>query len=138
MKFIVDTNVLAYYLLRTEPFYNEVRNFWLAVEEAWAPDSWRAEFLNLLWLAVRAEVISPLQAEKRLFLAERLITQSIPTRQLTRTALHLAVTSEHPAYDTLFVALAMLEDVPLATCDQSLLKKFPDWAKRPESISISG
>lgn len=138
MKSIVDTNVLAYYLLRTEPFYAETKAFWEAADEAWAPDSWRAEFLNVLWLAVRAGVIDPIQAERRLFLAERLITKTIPVWQVATSALHLAMTHEHPAYDTIFVALAILEDVPLVTCDQKLLGKFPEWARRPGSFADTG
>ncbi len=134
MKFIVDTNVLAYYLLRTEPFYAEVRAFWATVQEAWVPDSWRAEFLNVLWLAVRAGVIDPIQAEKRLFLAERLVNKTIPARQVGKAALHLAITHDHPAYDTIFVALAILENVPLVTFDQGLLRKFPERAKRPSEV----
>ena len=40
LKAVVDTNVLAYYLLRTEPFYEDACSFFRAAREVWAPDSW--------------------------------------------------------------------------------------------------
>ena len=43
MIVVVDTNVVAYYLLGTEPFVDEVRQFWRAAEETWAPVHWEAE-----------------------------------------------------------------------------------------------
>ena len=38
MKAVVDTNVVAYYLLGTEPFVEEVRQFWRTVEERVCPE----------------------------------------------------------------------------------------------------
>lgn len=134
MKCVVDTNVLAYYLLRTDPFFDETRAFWRNAEEAWAPDSWRAEFLNVLWLACRAGALDAIQAEKTLFLAERLVTKTVSSRQFANSALHLAMVHQHPAYATLFVALAMREDVPLVTWDRGLLTKFPNRAMRPSDV----
>lgn len=40
MRVVVDTNVVVYYLLGTEPFVEEVRDFWSAVTEPIAPASW--------------------------------------------------------------------------------------------------
>ena len=48
MRVVVDTNVLAYYLLKTEPFVDELRGFWRRVEAAHAPASWEAELANVL------------------------------------------------------------------------------------------
>ena len=45
---VVDTNVVAYYLLGTEPFIEEVRQFWRTVEEACAPAHWEAELANVV------------------------------------------------------------------------------------------
>ena len=131
MTVIVDTNVLAYYLLRTEPYFAEVREFWRETADVWAPDSWRAEFVNVLWLAVRAGVIDRVEAERALFLAERLVARTVSSRQLVRSSLRLASTFEHAAYDTLFVALAVRKNAPLVTCDRALLRKFPEWTTRP-------
>ena len=40
MTAVVDTNVVAYYVLGTEPFVDEVRQFWRAVDETWVPVHW--------------------------------------------------------------------------------------------------
>ena len=50
MKAVVDTNVVAYYLLGTEPFIEEVRQFWHTIEEACAPTHWEAELANTIWI----------------------------------------------------------------------------------------
>ena len=59
MKAVVDTNVVAYYLLGTEPFASECRNFWKRAEEVFAPALWHAEIISVLWMAVGNKVISP-------------------------------------------------------------------------------
>ncbi len=45
MKVVVDTNVLAYYLLNTQPFVNEIASFLRSDIDLLAPDSWRCEIL---------------------------------------------------------------------------------------------
>jgi len=40
---VVDTNVVAYYLLGTEPFAVEAREFWQATDEPVAPAPWHAK-----------------------------------------------------------------------------------------------
>jgi hypothetical protein len=57
MTTVVDINVVTYYLLGTEPFVDEVRNFWRAVDEAWAPMHWEAEYTHAIWMAVRTGVL---------------------------------------------------------------------------------
>jgi hypothetical protein len=37
-------------------------------------------------------------------------------------------------YDTLFVELAVREEMPLATFDAAVLKAFPDIAVRPSAV----
>jgi predicted nucleic acid-binding protein len=38
-------------------------------------------------------------------------------------------------YDTLFVALAQRQDLPLATFDKQVLKVFPNVAVRPKDLA---
>lgn len=40
VKVVVDTNLVAYYLLATEPFVEEVRTFWHGAHEITAPALW--------------------------------------------------------------------------------------------------
>ena len=135
MTAVVDTNVVAYYLLGTEPFLEEVRQFWRTVEEVWAPVHWEAELANAVWMAVRTGVLPRDEGHQKLDLAARLGIQSVPNRSLWQPALTRAVDSGAAVYDTLFVELAAQRNLPLATFDRNILKKFPEIAKRPSSLS---
>ena len=135
MTAVVDTNVVAYYLLGTEPFLEEVREFWRTVEEVWAPVHWEAELANAVWMAVRTGVLPSDEGHRKLDLAARLGIQSVPNRSLWQPALTRAVNSGAAVYDTLFVELAAQRNLPLATFDRNILKKFPEIAKRPNSLS---
>jgi len=134
LKVVVDTNVVAYYLLATEPYVDEVRRFWHQVTELHAPSSWEAELANVVWMAVRHKVLSLQDALQRLELAERLGIQSARCSTLWQGALSRACVSGVSAYDTQFVELAERVGVPLATYDQRVLDEFPKIAKRPAAL----
>lgn len=131
---VVDTNVVAYYVLGTNQFAREVRAFMAALDDAWAPALWEAELANALWMATRHNVLSLEEAAKRLTLADGLGVHAVPNRTLWQAALVRAHQSKIAVYDTLFVELAIRERLPLATFDAALLKAFPDIASRPAAI----
>ena len=137
MTAVVDTNVVAYYLLGTEPFVDEVRQFWRAVDETWAPVHWEAELANAIWMAVRTGTLPREEGHQKLDMASRLGIQVVPVRSLWQPALTRALDSGVAVYDTLFVELAAQRDLQMATFDTALLKKFPDLAKRPRSFSTN-
>jgi predicted nucleic acid-binding protein len=128
---VVDTNVVAYFLLGTEPFAAEARRFLSAVSQPMAPALWEAEIANVLWMAIRTEVLPPDEGAARLGLAARLGIESVPTRALLQPALLRSFTTTVAVYDTLFVELAIREGCPLATFDRAVLKAFPKVAVRP-------
>jgi predicted nucleic acid-binding protein len=132
---VVDTNVVAYYLLGTDPFANEVRQFWRAVEETWAPAHWEAELANAIWMAVRSGTLPRDEGYQKLDMASRLGIQAVPVRSLWQAALTRALDSSVAVYDTLFVELAAQRELKLVTFDRELLKKFPDIAQRPRSFT---
>ncbi len=132
---IVDTNVVAYYLLGTEPFLEEARQYWRAVREAWAPVHWEAELANLIWMAVRSGVLPRDQGHLKLDMAARLGVHGVPVRPLWQPALTRSLDSGVSVYETLFVELAAQRDLKLATFDAELLTKFPAIAERPRSLS---
>lgn len=134
LKVIVDTNVVAYYLLATEPFVDEVRAFWRRPLEPAAPDLWEAEMANVLWMAARTGLIDKRLALRRLAMAARLGIRSVPIRRLWRGALARAMNANVAAYDTLFVELAARERKPLVTFDAKLLAAFPNIAVRPHTV----
>jgi len=132
---VVDTNVVAYFVLGTDRFVDEARGFMTALDEAWAPALWEAELANALWMATRHAVLSLEEAAARLMLADGLGIHSVSNRSLWQGALIRAHQSNVAVYDTLFVELAAREHLPLATFDAALLKAFPDVAVRPAAIT---
>jgi predicted nucleic acid-binding protein len=135
MKAVVDTNVLAYFLLGTRPFVEEASRFWHALDGALAPSVWEAELANVLWMAVRADVILAEEGRRLLGLAAKMGIQSVPSRTLWHGALERAVQSGVAVYDTLFVELARRENLPLATFDAKVIAAFPDVAVRPKVLA---
>jgi predicted nucleic acid-binding protein len=134
MNAVVDTNVVAYYLLNTEPHVEECGQFWRRIAEVSAPASWQAELLSVLWMAVKQKVITLDECAHRLRIAYRLGIRSVPVHQLWRGSLIRASHSGLSPYDILFVELAVRRKVQLATFDAGLLRRFPDIAKRPVAI----
>ncbi len=134
MNAVVDTNVVAYYLLATEPFVDETRQFWRAVSQPWAPATWAAELANVIWMAIRTDVLAADEGHRRLDLAARLRIRSVSTRTLWQQALARAIATGVAVYDTLFVELALRRGLPLVTFDARLLKAFPDVACRPSTF----
>jgi predicted nucleic acid-binding protein len=134
MSAVVDTNVVAYYLLGSEPFAVEARHFWQSTDQPIAPAHWQAELTNVLWMAVRTGTLSPEEGHRRLDFASRLRLRSVPIGSLWQSALTLSLGSGLSAYDTLFVALAQRRRLPLVTFDKQVLKAFPDVAKLPGDI----
>jgi predicted nucleic acid-binding protein len=134
VRTVVDTNVVAYFLLGTWPFVDEARRFWRAVGDPIAPALWEAELANVVWMAARTGIVSPGQGSKRLDLAARLGIHSVPNRTLWQGALSRSVQSGLAVYDTLFVELAARERLLLATFDTRILTLFPAIAKRPGDL----
>jgi predicted nucleic acid-binding protein len=131
MKAVVDTNIIAYYLLGNAEFGGEVRSFWQKVSDALAPGLWEAEIANVVWMSIRAGVLPEAGGPAKLHLARRLGIHTIPTRSLWHGALLRSIQTGIAVYDTLFVELAEREQAPLVTFDQRLLKKWPAIARRP-------
>ena len=131
MRTVVDTNVVAYFLLGTQPFVHEARDFWRSVGEPIAPALWEAELANVVWMAVRTGIVPTEEALKRLDLAARLGIHSVPSRALWQGALSRSVKSGVAVHDTLFVELAGRERLALATFDHRILAAFPAIAIRP-------
>jgi predicted nucleic acid-binding protein len=134
MKAVVDTNVIAYYLLGNAEFDAEVRRFWENVQDALAPAIWEAEIANVIWMSIRAGVLSETGGPTKLHLAKRLGIHTIATRALWQGALLRSVQSGIAVYDTLFVELAERESAPLVTFDKRLLKNWPAIACRPDEV----
>jgi len=133
-RYVVDTNVLAYYALSTPPFSEEVSDLLSKSFELIAPDSWYPEFLSVVWQSIRFQGISLDHGFELLEEVESLLNWSIPVWFLWREALVVAEEYSCSTYDTLFVVLAERERCNLLTYDQKLLTAFPEIAKRPDQV----
>jgi predicted nucleic acid-binding protein len=134
MRVVVDTNVVAYYLLGSPEFGAETRQFWEGVREPLAPALWEAELVNVVWMAIRTGALQKADGPAKLRLAGRLGIHTVASRALWHGALLRAVQTEIAVYDMLFVELAEREQVPLVTFDQRLLKAWPTIARRPVDL----
>jgi predicted nucleic acid-binding protein len=132
---VVDTNVVAYYLLGTEPFADEARAFLRAAGAMSAPAHWQAELANVIWMAVRAGILGADEGHRRLDFASRLRIRSVSIGSLWQRALATALNSDISVYDSLFVELARRQRSFLITFDTRVLKAFPDIARRPSSAA---
>jgi predicted nucleic acid-binding protein len=99
-----------------------------------APDLLVAECANVLWKKVRRQEILKEEA----VLAARLLQGSsielLPTRSLLEPATRLAVELDHPAYDCLYLALAIEKDCPFVTADE----RFRDKLRRTRRRTLRG
>jgi predicted nucleic acid-binding protein len=134
VKAVVDTNVVAYFLLGTEGFVAEARRGLEAIATPLAPGHWEAELTNVLWMAARSGILPPDEAPTRLGLARRLGIESVATATLCQGALLRAMATGVPVYDTLFVELAARLSCPLLTFDKAILRAFPEIALRPRDL----
>ncbi len=135
MKAVIDTNVVAYALLGTEPYAAEALRLLATASNPVAPALWEAEIANVVWMAIRAGVMPADEGTARLKLATRLGIDSVPIRSLLHGALLRSLASGIAVYDTLFVELAIREDCPLATFDRAVLRAFPKVAVRPGTLA---
>jgi predicted nucleic acid-binding protein len=135
MKAVVDTNVVAYYLVGNTEFESEAKRFWQSVRDPLAPAIWEAEIANVVWMAIRMGVLPQAAGPQRLRSARKLGIHTVETRALWHGALLRSVQSGVAVYDTLFVELAEREGAPLVTFDQRLLKDWPTIAYRPGAVT---
>lgn len=135
---VVDTMVLAYALLGFTDLHEESTAVLRAADEVLAPELLRAELTSALWQWTRARRVSADVALTLLRDGEGLVNTFVPTVELRDVAWRLAVERDHSPYDTLFVALAALYQLPLVTYDTKILQKFPEWAVSASDFLAGG
>ena len=128
---VIDTMVFAYALLGVPEFREDALAVLETVTEIHVPDSFRAEFVNVVWQWVQYKGVPLDVGIDVLRDAEALVTHVTSSAVLWERALVLAVEASHPAYDTLFLALAELTDTKLVTYDTELRQALPDRVLSP-------
>ena len=96
-----------------------------------APELLVAECANILWKKVHRKEL----AKDEALLAARLLARAdielIPTRDLLEPATRIAIELAHPAYDCLYLALAIARMCRLVTADTRLLRKIEQSSRSP-------
>jgi predicted nucleic acid-binding protein len=89
-----------------------------------APDLLVPECANILWKKAQRKELSRDEA----LLAARLLQSAeielLPTRSLLEAATRIVIELDHPAYDCIYLALAMENDCLFVTADSSFMRKL--------------
>ena len=126
---VVDTNVVAYLLIRGER--SEAMDRLQSLDPEWvAPRLWLDEFLNVLCTYERNGGISSDQAVELLDDALALMDGSsyeVPPERVLAVARRTGCSG----YDSQYIALAEDLGLKFYTCDRRILKTCPDLAIEP-------
>lgn len=89
-----------------------------------APDLLIAECANILWKKVRRGELLPDEAGLGARLLQASEIELVPMRMLLENATRLAVELDHPAYDCLYLELAIRRGCRMVTADERLIGKL--------------
>lgn len=129
---VADTNLVAYLLIEGEGTAG-ARKVWKKDAEWLLPPLWRSEFLNVLALAARTELIGRDDAREGWFRATSLFHGREGEPEGVRV-LESALDRGISAYDAQFVVVAEANGVPLVTADREVLQACPEIAVSPEAF----
>ena len=133
MEAVIDTMVFAYGLLNETEYAADSFTTLARTNTIHVPDSVRAELTNVIWQWITHKSVAVKTGLEVLQDAGSLFSKVYPANHLWEDALIIAVDNRHPAYDTLFVALAQRLNLPLVTYDKTLLNLFSAVAIRPDT-----
>ena len=103
-----------------------------------APDLIVAECANILWKKVQRKELSNDEALIAARLLQGAEIELVPSRALLESATRLAIELDHPAYDCLYLALAVEHDCRFVTADERLVNKIRRDKKSPFLDHIVG
>ncbi len=89
-----------------------------------APDLLMAECANILWKKIKRGELAEQEARLAGELIQRADLDIQPTRPLMPRALDLAISLDHPAYDCIYLALAIENAWRFITADERLVRKL--------------
>ena len=121
-RFVVDASVAIKWVV-AEPGSGDA-SLLRRAQALIAPDLIVAELANILWKKVtRGE----LPVDQALLAADLLERSGLDLRGMGRllaSATRLAIALGHPAYDCVYLALAMEEGCPFVTADEKLIRRL--------------
>lgn len=125
---IIDTMIVAYACFNVPGQTADALAALRKSRSFHAPDSLRAEFINVAWQYARELKIAPDKLEAIVRDGLAIPSAYIDTTILWREALALALEHDHSPYDTLFIAAAIKRKAKVLTCDKRMLANFPKHA----------
>lgn len=87
-----------------------------------APDLLMSECANILWKKVRRGELTRDEASLAIELLVRADVELVPTRALASAATRLSLDLDHPAYDCMYLALAIDRGDAFVTADRRLVR----------------
>jgi len=134
--FVIDASVAIKWLVEEEGTVEAL----IVLERAKlaAPDLLIAECANIFWKKVRREELSEEEALIGARVLEQADIEILPTRHLLGSATSLAVELDHPAYDCIYLALAIERGWQFTTADERFQRKVrEDPTRQYSSIVLS-
>lgn len=89
-----------------------------------APELLIAECANILWKKVRLDELSKAEALTAARLLQAADIELLPMRILFEAATRMSIEIDHPAYDCIYVVMAVENKCQFVTADQRLLRKL--------------
>ena len=102
-----------------------------------APELLVAECANILWKKARKGELTVEQAMLGARLLQAADVELFPTRSLLAPALGLAIDLDHPAYDCLYLALAVATAGVFVTADKTLVRKVLHSSRRDLAARVA-
>jgi predicted nucleic acid-binding protein len=117
---LIDASVAIKWVIK-EPGSDEA--VLLLDRQLTAPDLLCAECANILWKKVARRELSRDEAEVAARALEAVEIDFIAMRSFLAAATALAIQLGHPAYDCVYLAVAITLEVPFVTADQRFVQK---------------
>jgi predicted nucleic acid-binding protein len=89
-----------------------------------APELLVPECANILWKKTQRNELSKQEALLAAGLLQHAELELLPTRSLLETATRIAIDLDHPAYDCLYLGLAVANECRFVTSDERFLRKL--------------
>lgn len=134
MKLVVDASIAIKWIIGEDGSTEAVELLKTAAMAA--PDLLVAECANILWKKVQRTELTAAEAALCARLLQRVDIEIHPTRHLLETATQMAVELNHPAYDCVYLSLAVANGWRFVTADDRLLRKIRSFRRCPYQSAV--
>jgi predicted nucleic acid-binding protein len=121
-KLVIDASVAIKWVVTESGSNHAVRL--LKASPLAAPDLLMAECANILWKKAQRKELTSDEALMAARLLQRADIEIHPTRHLMEAATSIAIELDHPAYDCIYLSLALTNNWQFVTADERFLKKL--------------